>query len=94
MKDGGIVALLNRDEHALCQCNDLCFEVDALKYEFLVFEVSLYSFTHFICESFVATCNVLTFKWMKSFDATIQLKLWYMFSSSFLKILLCASKTI
>lgn len=41
---------------------DLCFEVDALKYEFLVFEVSLYSFTHFICEFFMATCNVLTFK--------------------------------
>lgn len=73
---------------------DLCFEVDALKYEFLVFEVSLYSFTHFICEAFMATCNVLTFKWMKSMAATIQLKLWYMFSSSFLKILLCASKII
>ena len=73
---------------------DLCFEVDALKYEFLVFEVSLYSFTHFICESFMATCDVRTFKWMNSFDATIQLKLWYMFSSSFLKILLCASKII
>lgn len=74
---------------------DLCFEVDALKYEFLVFEVSLYSFTHFICEFFMATCNVLTFKWMKSFGATIQLvKLWYMFSSSFLKIVLCASKII
>lgn len=72
---------------------DLCFEVDALKYEFLVFEVSLYSFTHFICEAFMATCNVLTFTWMKSM-ATIQLKLWYMFSSSFLKILLCASKII
>ena len=54
---------------------DLCFEVDALKYEFLVFEVSLYSFIHFICESFMATCNVLTFKCMKLFDATIHLKL-------------------
>ena len=84
MKDGGIVALLDKMNMPCVNAHyDLCLEVDALKYEFLVFEVSLYSFTLFICESFMATCDVLTFKWMKSFGASIQLKLWYMFSSSF-----------